>query len=146
MYQPHDTAWCFLTFILLLALAGLLLFLRQQKRLPLPRWLPPGLAVLAGLQIACAGIIRIWDEREMRDELRNIPRGHIGRLALSRDGVRKEITDSHEVSALISLVQSLRYVGPHHSSPVDLFELTIESDRNSYRYQIGRDSERRDEY
>ncbi len=146
MYQPHETTWCFFTFLLLLALAGVMFYLRKEKKPAIPRWVPPALAVLAALQIACAGIIRICDERELRNELRHLPRSNITKLVLARSGVSREIADPQQIAALMSLVQSARYVGAHHSYPKDLVELIIESGGNSYHYQVGRDSDRPDEY
>jgi len=46
----------------------------------------------------------------------------------------------------MSLVQSARYVGAHHSYPKDLVELIIESGGNSYHYKWAGDSDRPDEY
>jgi len=68
-------------------------YLRKEKKPAISALVPPALAVLAALQIACAGIIRICDERELRNELRNLPRSNITKLVLARSGVSREIAD-----------------------------------------------------
>jgi hypothetical protein len=146
VYQPHDITWFFLGFLIFLALAGVVLYLKDQKKIGLPRWMAPSLAAMAALQLAGAGITRVWDERQLRNELRNLPRDQIAKLVLSGDGARREISNSHEISAVISLIQGLRYLGAHHSSPRDLIDVVIESGGNSYHYQVGQDSQRPSEY
>jgi len=107
----------------------------------------PGLAVLAALQSPARALSGSAMSANFPQRIgATCPRSNITKLVLARSGVSREIADPQQIAALDVVIQSARYVGAHHSYPKDLVELIIESGGNSYHIQVGRDSDRPDEY
>ena len=60
--------------------------------------------------------------------------------------MRTVIRDPAEISALLSLLQTLRDLPAHHSHPIENCDITIEFGSSEYQYRLGRDSAVPDEY
>lgn len=146
MYQPHETLWYVISFGSFLILLPVIHSILQRRHLKAPRWLFPALGLLAATQLLLAGLVRVHDERKLREELAAIPRTGVSRVTLRRDNVRRVIRDPEEISALLSLLQTVRDLPAHHSYPAENCDITIEFGGSEYQYRLGRDSAVPDEY
>lgn len=145
-YQPHEPLWFLAAFGGLLLLAGGLMAARQRGATRIPAWVPPTLAIMAALQIALAGAVRLYDDAQFRRELRGIPAHSISRLELMREGNRRVIENPGDIQSLLLGIQAVRNIGPHHSSPTEPVEVAFQYRGATYRYRIARDSERAHEF
>lgn len=140
MYQLHNTGWCLVSLVVYSAiLAGVWLVLRQRQVKP-PPWLVLVLALGGVAQILFPGLLRVYDETQMRNELRSMVREQVSQVLLTQGGRSKPVTDPQLRAQLLLLVQSLRNIAAHHSSATDIVGLSLTYQGQTYEYAIGRDS------
>ncbi len=150
MYEPRNVAWLVLAFVVCAGLFAVQVVRRRgQTTTSSRRFAVTGSVVLwlfALLAIFAVFGIKGYDNRRMRAEIRSVAPARISRLDLRRGQFSKEITGASDISELITLLQSLKAVSPHHSHPTDEFEVRFDFMGQKYHYRIGRDSQRAAEY
>ena len=146
MYQAHQTDWFDLGFIVCVGLVAALAAFAQFGKVKLPNYvfiLPIGLAVLLMVTMSW---LRMADERKLRAELSDLNPLAVSNVVVSAEAFRHRLTETNELIPLFNQLQQVQPVPAHHSHPTDIFEVGFMLNGHQYRYQIGRDSERADEY
>ena len=145
MYQPHNLLW--FIFCTVLCASGIfvtrLLSLKVKNKWGIISKIFCLGFVLFGLLAVCT---KTYDDYRLRTELRRIPTDKILNFRLSNGKSSREIVSPSDISALISRIQLLKDVWSHHSHPIDPFTIDFKFDGDNYEYEIGRDSERPNEY
>ena len=67
-------------------------------------------------------------------------------MSSSAGAVRRQLSETNELIPLFRQLQSVDSVPAHHSYPTDPFDVRFMLNGHEYRYQIGRDSARPNEY
>ena len=145
MYQPHNLLWfilCALLCILGTVVTRLFSLRAKNKFEKISALFAFGFVLFLLLM---AGI-KTYDDYRLRMELRRIPTDKISSFRLSNGKSNREIVSPADISAVMSRLQPLKNIWAHHSHPVDPFTIDFKYDGESYEYEIGRDSERPDEY
>jgi hypothetical protein len=145
MYQPHNLSWFIVCALLCIlgAVVTRLLSLRAKNKFEKVSGLFAFGFVL--FLLLTAGV-KMYDDYRMRAELRKISAEKVSYFRLSNGKSSREIASPADISALMSRIRSLKNIWAHHSHPVDPFTIDFKYDGESYEYEIGRDSERPDEY
>jgi hypothetical protein len=146
MYHAHNMLWLLpvaLACALGAAVTGRLCKRRGSK---VPGRLPEVFIFGFMASIALMIVMREYDDARERAELRGIDPAGVSHLTLSHAGVKKEINEPDSVLAVMSELKKIKYVGAHHSHDNDFVDIGFEFQQRPYHYQIGRDSERAQEY
>lgn len=146
MYEAHNPLWFTLGFIIFAVLFAVAAVQRRRQKLNISQGVLIALGLLAFLQIVLVLALQRYDDTKFRAELRGLAPAEVTKAILERGGLRREITNHQEIGELLGLIQSLRGVAAHHSSPTGKFDVFFEARGNLYHYQLGQDSERADEF
>jgi len=146
MFQPHQVGWVGVSFLGCVILAGTLALLAQFGKLKLSKSVFSLFAVLAFLQLFALGLVWLSDDAHLRRELIGIDPLSVSNLVIRPDGGRREIVAPAEVKMLFNQLQRVAAVPAHHSHPLSSNEFEFMIGGNRYRYRIGQDSARADEY
>lgn len=146
MYHAHQTQWFAIGIAVCVVLAVASAVATRFGKLKLPRYIFFLLVVLAFLQMAIMSRLGVVDDENFRRELQNINPGGVSNLMIRANAGNHAISSTNEINALFNQLQRVQAVAPHHSSPLDFFELQFVLDGHEYRYRVAHDSERADEY
>lgn len=145
-YQAHHTEWLFLGFVVCLGLAVALVALAQFKKL---KPLNYAFIVLLGLAIVLfmtMSRLKVSDNAQFRQELKDINILSVSNLTLRVDGSSRDIASPNEVNLLFNQLRQVQKVFAHHSFPTTSYEVKFEIDGQEYQYRVALDSDRADEY
>lgn len=146
MYEPHSIGLFILGFLLAGVALAAASVLRGTGRVKIPQWVLFAIGLVAILQLLLAQAIRFYDQWRMREEFRQLSPGRIEKMVIGQDGRTNQVADPARIGELLALVRPLAGVAAHHSHPVNQFDVVFELPNYSYRWRIGRDSERPEEY
>jgi hypothetical protein len=146
MYQPHEISRSALGFAGSIVVAVLLSILSRARKWEVPRWIFPVILGLGMAQLAVVQGLQFFDDGKLREELKQLNPDIVRDLSVQHADRRRLVTDANEIRMLFSELQQLKPIAAHHSHPTDLFEVRFTKDGGRYRYVIGRDSERPQEY
>jgi len=141
MYEPHQTTWFVLSFLILFASAVIVLLLnRKQKKISAV------IALVGMAQIFIAIGLQLYDNHQLRDELKHIDPLQVKNIKILKDKNSIQTMDTAKKAELFSYLHGIENISAHHSSPVNEFDLYFVFHEHTYHYRIGPDSERKDEY
>jgi hypothetical protein len=146
MYQAYQTYWLGAGFLVCVGLAVVLAALAQFKKLKLRKSAFFLLIVAAMLLMMTKSWLRVSDNDQLRLELKEINPLFVSNLVVRADGGSRDIMSTNKNEALFKQLQRVEAVPAHHSHPTDSFEVKFEGDGHEYRYRLGRDSDRTNEY
>ena len=146
MYEPHNPIWLTFSLLALVALGGGLVLRCRRRKVPISRPWAIGFGILAGLHLAVLLGIKNYDNWRLRQELANVVPAEVTHLVVRRGTVQKEILPQPAITQFLAPVQAVRSLPAHHSHPVDKFDFAFDYRGQRYHYQLGRDSERADEF
>jgi len=142
MYQPHNLYWLLLPLLFFAVWFAVQCVRYQGKNRKKMIW--PWLGALG--VILLINVVSHYDDMKLLEELRGFHPAAINTLVLSQGNRRREINTPSEIAALISAFQSITNVAAHHSNPLNRFDVVFDYQYNAFHYQVGRDSEKPDEY
>ena len=90
--------------------------------------------------------LRKSDDDHLRAELRDFNPLAVSNVVVSAGAVRRQLAETNELIQLFNQLRQVQPVPAHHSYPTDPFDVGFILNGQKYRYQIGRDSARPDEY
>jgi hypothetical protein len=141
LYEPHQTAWFILSFFILFASAIVFLSInRKQKKISAT------IALAAMAQIFIAIGLQLYDNHQLRDELKQIDPLQVKILKILKDKNSIQSIHTAKKAELFSYLHAIENISAHHSEPINEFDLYFIFNGYEYHYKIGQDSERKDEY
>ena len=146
MYQAHQTGWFIAGFLVCVGFVIVLAALGQFGRLKLPKYifiLPFGLAFL---MMMAMGRLRVNDDDQLRREIRDFDPLAVSNFIVSEGNTRRQIVETNEIISFFNQLQQVQAVLADHSSYTDPVGIEFRSHGQLYRYQIGHDTQRPDEY
>jgi len=146
MYQAHQTYWLGAGFLACVGLAVVLAALAQFKKLKVRNSAFFLLIVAAILLMMTKSWLRVSDNDQLCLELKQINPLSVSNLVVRTDNIRRALIATNEIVPLFNQLQRVQAVSAHHSYPGDLVEVEFMMSGHGYRYRIGRDSDRTDEY
>jgi len=146
MFQVHRTDWLNAGVFVCVAFAAALAILAHFRKLKLPHYVFFVLIGLAFLQMLLMDRQKLDDNLQMRRELKEINPLVVSNLVVRADGGHRDIVSTNEVNVLFSQLKHVQAVPAKHRHPTDSFEVGFMIGDHVYRYGIGRDSARTDEY
>jgi hypothetical protein len=146
MYQRHSVLWIVVGIVACALVLALVTALQRRRIIHVPPKVlsasPWAVTLLAALLIG----ILLYDNRGIRRELREVAPAEVSELVLSRGNMISRVTDRAEISRFLTVLQTVQGAMAHHSHPTGECEAAFEFEGRRYRYRLGRDSERQDEY
>lgn len=146
MYQTHQTEWLRVGFLICIGLVFALAALAKFKKLKPTNYIFILLFGLAVVLFMTMGRLRVSDNDQLRQDLKNINPLLVSNLVVRADGGSRDIVLTNEVYMLFSQLQNVQAMLAHHSSPLSSYEVEFMLDGHKYKYRVARDSERADEY
>lgn len=146
MYQPHNILWLLGAFVLCCLLLVATFLRSRLSQSKMPKWIFAVIIGLALSQFWLALGITAYDKQRLRSELRAISAAEVARIEIKHGAQQKQITNSSDIGAILTALQTVRSVAAHHSQPLDKFGLSFDYRGHHFRYVIGRDSERSNEF
>jgi hypothetical protein len=146
MYQPQQPQWLGVGFLVCVGLVAALGALHHFGKAKPPNWLFGLLIGLAFLLVLAIYGQKVDEDKQLRSELKNLDPLSISNITVIAGTVRRRLADPNELKPLFSLLQRVAPASAHHSHPVLPVEVEFMNDSHLYRYRIGQDSERPEEY
>jgi len=146
MFQAHQTYWLHGVAIACAVLMVGAIALANLTRLKIPKYVLFLLLGLVFVLAMAASHLEVSDNKQFRRELREINPLLVSNLFVRTDNIRRELTATNEIVSLFNQLQRVQAVPAHHSHTGDLVEVEFMMSGHRYRYLIGRDSDRMDEY
>lgn len=145
MYNYHDVSFIWFTLPLSFGLLALYIILKEKKILVIPS-IDIILVLICAFQIILGLEITERDNHFFRAELRNIESSKVKSLTIIQDKIQTKIENKKLIIQFFSIIQSVKRISAHHSSPIEAIKIIFTYKDNIYKYTLFKDSENDNEY
>lgn len=146
MYKPITPFWFLLAFVGCLVAFAIANVARRSGRTQLRIWQLYSIAGGAAVMLMLAMGLNAHNRSALRQEFMKVKPEAVSRIEITRGDLHGEIRDAGEIKVLLSTLQTLQPLGSHHSQPQQGTDIRFEYGGGWFQYQVGRDSERPEEY